>query len=198
LGVVLNKVSKRKLRLANTNKGDTGEITMKKYWLLGYLVVFFSSVDAAPISFNFSQVGFDEGASVTGIFTGEDLNNNGQLSQFDGEVSDFMMDFSGNSLIPSFSLSFFDLTGLVYDLDGGPLGDGLTLHIEGIGADSGLFYYSTGQGPLGTDGGQVTDFINTSMSSELVVISTAPIPAAIWLFGSGLLGLVGMARRKKA
>jgi hypothetical protein len=26
----------------------------------------------------------------------------------------------------------------------------------------------------------------------------APIPPAIWLFGSGLLGLVGMARRKKA
>ena len=25
-----------------------------------------------------------------------------------------------------------------------------------------------------------------------------PIPAAVWLFGSGLLGLVGMARRKKA
>ena len=25
-----------------------------------------------------------------------------------------------------------------------------------------------------------------------------PIPSALWLFGSGLLGLVGMARRKKA
>ena len=25
-----------------------------------------------------------------------------------------------------------------------------------------------------------------------------PLPAAVWLFGSGLLGLVGMARRKKA
>ena len=25
-----------------------------------------------------------------------------------------------------------------------------------------------------------------------------PIPAALWLFGSGLLGLVGIARRKKA
>jgi hypothetical protein len=25
-----------------------------------------------------------------------------------------------------------------------------------------------------------------------------PVPAAVWLFGSGLLGLVGMARRKKA
>jgi len=29
-------------------------------------------------------------------------------------------------------------------------------------------------------------------------ISAVPIPAAFWLFGSGLLGLVGMARHKKA
>jgi hypothetical protein len=28
-------------------------------------------------------------------------------------------------------------------------------------------------------------------------IGAVPVPAAIWLFGSGLLGLVGMARRKK-
>ena len=29
-------------------------------------------------------------------------------------------------------------------------------------------------------------------------LTTVPIPGAVWLFGSGLLGLVGMARRKKA
>ena len=28
-------------------------------------------------------------------------------------------------------------------------------------------------------------------------VATVPIPAAVWLFGSGLLGLVGIARRKK-
>jgi hypothetical protein len=28
--------------------------------------------------------------------------------------------------------------------------------------------------------------------------SSVPVPAAVWLFGSGLLGLVGVARRKKA
>jgi hypothetical protein len=29
-------------------------------------------------------------------------------------------------------------------------------------------------------------------------VSAVPIPATAWLFGSGLLGLVGIARRKKA
>lgn len=28
-------------------------------------------------------------------------------------------------------------------------------------------------------------------------VSTIPVPAAVWLFGSGLLGLVGVARRRK-
>ena len=27
-------------------------------------------------------------------------------------------------------------------------------------------------------------------------VSSVPVPAAVWLFGSGLLGLVGLARRK--
>lgn len=29
-------------------------------------------------------------------------------------------------------------------------------------------------------------------------VATVPVPAAVWLFGSGLLGLIGMARRKVA
>jgi len=29
-------------------------------------------------------------------------------------------------------------------------------------------------------------------------VSTVPVPAAIWLFGSGLVGLIGVSRRKKA
>jgi probable HAF family extracellular repeat protein len=32
----------------------------------------------------------------------------------------------------------------------------------------------------------------------LLTPTTVPIPAAVWLFGSGLLGLIGMARRKAA
>ena len=35
----------------------------------------------------------------------------------------------------------------------------------------------------------------TSFDAE---IQAVPVPAAVWLFGSGLLGMVGVARRKKA
>ncbi len=38
----------------------------------------------------------------------------------------------------------------------------------------------------------------TSSSGHLYTTSTIPVPPAVWLFGSGLLGLIGIARRKKA
>ncbi len=35
----------------------------------------------------------------------------------------------------------------------------------------------------------------TSLNAELIPTSTVPIPAAVWLFGSGLIGLIGMRRQ---
>lgn len=48
-----------------------------------------------------------------------------------------------------------------------------------------------------------TDFQNTLNSSLTTAtlgatINAVPVPAAVWLFGSGLIGLIGIARRKKA
>lgn len=45
-------------------------------------------------------------------------------------------------------------------------------------------------------GVHVTNFLDGG--SESLVTNVVPIPAAVWLFGSALLGLVGVARRKKA
>lgn len=33
---------------------------------------------------------------------------------------------------------------------------------------------------------------------ELISVSAVPLPAAVWLFASGLIGLIGVARRKQA
>ena len=38
----------------------------------------------------------------------------------------------------------------------------------------------------------------SDLAIDNVTVSAVPVPAAVWLFGSGLVGLVGIARRKKA
>lgn len=40
--------------------------------------------------------------------------------------------------------------------------------------------------------------INPAFIAGSAQISAVPVPAAVWLFGSGLIGLVGIARRKRS
>ena len=40
--------------------------------------------------------------------------------------------------------------------------------------------------------------IGSGNSLTVLSVSSVPVPAAVWLFGSGLLGLIGVARRKAA
>ena len=35
-----------------------------------------------------------------------------------------------------------------------------------------------------------------AMDNLNVTVAPVPVPAAVWLFGSGLMGLIGVARRK--
>lgn len=49
------------------------------------------------------------------------------------------------------------------------------------------------------DEGQDTGYIANGFSLDFgatPILATVPLPAAAWLFGSGLLGLIGVARRK--
>ena len=194
------------------NSNPVGELVMKYITPVLGLMLFGLSLtaQAIPMGYDFSQDGFDEGASVTGMFVAEDSNNNGQISSFNGEVSDFMMSFSGNSLVSAFSLDITSLFGLVYDLDG-TIGDGLILDIEGIGADDFQFSYAAGPGPLnfcnGSDAcGQVSRILPAgggvafSSSNEIVQVIPksvgVPEPSTLALLSLGFLG-IGAARKLK-
>ena len=99
--------------------------------------------------------------------------------------------------------------------------DGNLYHSYGINAGAtGVFsniqggsYWSGNQAPLaiqawkfgfGTSGpasGLADDVNKTNLFYAMAVydgdVAAVPIPAAVWLFGSGLLGLIGVARRRK-
>jgi len=62
--------------------------------------------------------------------------------------------------------------------------------------DSDFIYHN----PASFEGAIFANMINVHSDFNLTTnaFSPVPVPAAVWLFGSGLLGLVGVARRKKA
>lgn len=100
-------------------------------------------------------------------------------------------DFSGGFLA---GLASFNVLNSADD----PASDGLFTHSLGA---TGVTQLLVGAPPRDMDLGPLTalpfgqgsNFFIDSFDATIV-----PVPAAVWLFGSGLLGLIGMARRKKA
>lgn len=107
--------------------------------------------------------------------------------------------FNFSDLILSTSTSHTYNTA-VYDIFGDIVGD-TTQVISGISMD-----YETGdaflvgQSTLVEQGHPFNGMrITLGMyGNDPVFVSAVPVPSAVWLFGSGLIGLVGFARRKKA
>ncbi|TGD71959.1 VPLPA-CTERM sorting domain-containing protein [Mangrovimicrobium sediminis] len=44
----------------------------------------------------------------------------------------------------------------------------------------------------------VSDLAQGALKTVTFNVSAVPVPAAVWLFGSALLGLTGVTRRRKA
>ena len=165
-----------------------------------------SAAPAAAARFDFNQGGWSEGAVFTGSFFGEDLNHDGQISSFDGEISDVFGDFSGNALVPATHFAASELFGLVYDLDG-YLGDGTSGDLEGL-----AFYwpstsnvrYAVGTGPFHVcDGINACSFIDgltardTSLEGLKVSVGKVPEPAS-WAMMLAGFGLIGATLRRKS
>jgi hypothetical protein len=75
-------------------------------------------------------------------------------------------------------------------------------YTTGSGGSQNLYSWTTGQTSGGSGKTQIYSVGTLSISSGGVVsaanAAAVPLPAGLWLFGSGLLGLVGVGRRKSA
>lgn len=122
-----------------------------------------------------------------------------RVDGFDGFAldADWRIDGLGD-VAPDIARYFGDGTGAVNFLF---TGDEVGNDVTGGGYEESMFFFLdtdataynfTGQFDLlCADNGCLSEVYNTWAPA-------VPIPAAVWLFGSGLLGLIGVARKKKA
>ena len=105
------------------------------------------------------------------------------------------VDAVGGSLTISFdlctlsacdTLSIFNIYDLVFDAvntGNSPVDVGISLFED-------VWWDSIGLDPL-------SDADQPRLVDATVTVGAVPVPSAVWLFGSGLIGLVGIARRRK-
>ena len=58
--------------------------------------------------------------------------------------------------------------------------------------------WTDGYWTVGTSTAYYQDWITSHVPTAMFGSSPVPIPSAVWLFGSGLIGLIGITRRKKS
>jgi hypothetical protein len=73
------------------------------------------------------------------------------------------------------------------------------LGVVPVGATAAFLEIVQAIGPIGTGPGGENWLAGEIFIDDVYLgVATVPVPAAVWLFGSGLLGLIGVARRKKS
>ncbi len=123
------------------------------------------------VDFNFNGT---ESGSTAGLDTGFNLYASGETKVFGPQTDNFSDSLSITSDLGSWTGTDF------LDVIASTLG---------------------GYGVMGGGGNMEASVATTALAEFDVVYSyttETPLPAAAWLFGTGLMGLVGVARRKKA
>ena len=153
-----------------------------------------------------SCVGADEPGTITGYFNVD--TDTGLLDSFEVRTTDETIGFSGRE----YSSADSTVAGTVVSIN--PGGDTL---LELTADDTVVLYESqlrlwfdgdvfadTGTLPIFTRTDGSSTFPSAELEGENVryveggAISAVPLPAAAWLFGSGLLGLIGVANRRQS
>jgi len=201
---------------ANAALIDNGSYTSDTVSQLDWLDI----TETRNMSYNDVSSQFGAGQQFDGWRYATDTEMAGWLSSFgfDVPLNDSFCDalcYYGNTQVPSVSAANslislwgetynngFSATLFVFDtfISGAPgsgqLEDYAEYEVEVFIAAA--LGGSTDTSALGHEDLVTSDTSHSSFGHALVRTSVVPVPAAVWLFGSGLIGLAGFARRKKA
>ena len=143
---------------------------------------------------------FGEGAFANGIDVSGNINwsiNGGDsvainLNSHSGVLNNDIGQVDNNDLFFNYATNYFAAGGTSISA-----GDTVALWTDN------MIFLSSVELTAPPPGSLFTAHLLNSGDNELISIantsiSSVPVPAAVWLFGSGLIGLIAVARRKKA
>lgn len=169
---------------------------MKKIFLSLVLALFALQVNAASLAWDAIDVNTSGTHSALEV---NPANLTGQMS-FDSTAGGLTTDtwsytLDDDSVIENVAIEFFDSQmniGSVF-LDG----QALTETVQGSGSFATKLWVWTGLLTSGVHTLTLNDIDVLAANGQYQIkVSAVPIPAAVWLFGSALVGLVGVSRRK--
>ena len=140
-------------------------------------------------SFQFALFSFDAPVVVSQVILDSVSNYRNHVWVAGGNVApDLNQDF----------LSAFSSYNFINSLDVPNIGGNGPIHT--FTPLNGITYLAIGAPPNSSSVGNLGP-VNATENSQFYIdglnVSAVPVPGAVWLFGSGLLGLIGIARRKK-
>ena len=155
-------------------------ITIKKTILVLCLLLFTNSSFATIIDYQISQEGWKGGGVVKGVFSGEDIDNNGFLSI--NELSSYDVNLSGNIFIDDFVHSLTDLQYFNYTINTAGFRPSYPLF-----SNNGTYFYDADDHVIGK-----SDYSLFTSTQQDAMVSKVPAPSTL-----ALMAMIGLIRLKK-
>ena len=139
----------------------------------------------------------NDGATYTNVFQGVDYGYNITTHS---ELSHMFYEVLGNT-------AYYDTSGNSPQAGYGVSNTGSFSNVQSFyywsateyyaPSTNSAWYFNLSDGGQGYSSSKFDSFYAWAVHSGDVGVSAVPVPAAVWLFGSGLLGLLGVAKRKR-